>query len=529
MKKIVYLASALLIIGCSGTKNAASSKSEKKNSKIDKVDPTTYANSISEKDLREMLFVYAGDEFQGRNTGDRGQKMAVDFLVNKYKTLGISAAQANGSYIQKVPLMTFSLPEGAMELNGNVYQIGTDLITFGSFETKKYEFSDVVFMGYGIDAEEYSDYTSNINVKNKIVFIKSGEPKNSDGIYKITKTTEPSKWSDFGNAFRDKVKIAKDKGAAGIFVYDPDNFEKIVSQYAFMSGRKSDNISIKSDEEDFMYFFVSEAVATSIVEGINEPTLPAPAKMPVKMEIAISSNSEEVDSENVAAIIRGSETPDEYLVISAHLDHVGMDNEGNVFNGADDDGSGTTAVLEIAEAFKKALDDGYRPKRSIVFLHVTGEEKGLLGSEYYSEHPIFPMEQTVADLNIDMVGRIDPKRKGNREYVYLIGSDKLSTELHNLSEEVNKKYTNIELDYTYNDDNDPNRFYYRSDHYNFAKHNVPIIFYFNGTHDDYHKITDTPDKINYDLLALRAKLVFYTAWKVANLDHRIIADKAVTE
>ncbi|WP_233901539.1 M28 family metallopeptidase, partial [Tenacibaculum piscium] len=230
------------------------------------------------------------------------------------------------------------------------------------------------------------------------------------------------------------------------------------------------------------------------------------------------------DSENVLAFIKGSEKPDEIVVISAHLDHEGI-KDGEIYNGADDDGSGTVAILEIAEAFKKATDAGKRPKRSILFLHVTGEEKGLLGSKYYTENPVFPLKNTVTNLNIDMIGRVDEFHTENPNYVYLIGADKLSTELHNISEEMNKKYTNIALDYKYNDENDPNRFYYRSDHYNFAKHNIPVIFYFNGTHEDYHKPTDTPDKINYELLENRTRLVFHTAWEVANREKRLIVDK----
>ncbi|MGE5944175.1 MAG: M28 family metallopeptidase, partial [Flavobacteriales bacterium] len=230
-------------------------------------------------------------------------------------------------------------------------------------------------------------------------------------------------------------------------------------------------------------------------------------------------------SENVVAYIKGAEKPNEVLIISAHLDHEGV-KKGEVYNGADDDGSGTVAIIEIAKAFKAAVDKGLRPKRSILFLHVTGEELGLYGSQYYADvDPIFPLENTVANLNIDMIGRIDAKHEGSPNYVYLIGSDKLSTELHELSETVNKKYVNIEFDYTYNNDNDPNRFYYRSDHYNFAKNNIPVIFYFNGTHTDYHKPTDTPDKIEYDLLAKRAQLIFYTAWEIANRDERIKLDK----
>lgn len=231
-----------------------------------------------------------------------------------------------------------------------------------------------------------------------------------------------------------------------------------------------------------------------------------------------------VKTENVAAIIEGNEFPNEYIVISSHLDHVGIQN-GMIHNGADDDGSGTVAMLEIAEAFQAAAATGQGPKRSIIFLHVTGEEKGLLGSSYYTKNPLYPLVDTMANLNVDMIGRLDPKRTDkDPNYIYLIGADKISQELHDISEATNKKYTQIKLDYTYNDDKDPNRFYYRSDHYNFAKNNIPVIFYFNGTHDDYHAPSDTPDKINYDMLAKRSKLIFYTAWELANRKNKIKID-----
>lgn len=229
------------------------------------------------------------------------------------------------------------------------------------------------------------------------------------------------------------------------------------------------------------------------------------------------------DSENVLAFIKGSEKPDEIIVISAHYDHVGT-KDGEIYNGADDDGSGTVAVLEIAQAFKIAKDRGNGPKRSILFLNLTGEEIGLMGAKYYAENPVFPLENTVANLNIDMIGRVDEKYTDNPNYIYLIGADKLSKELHQISENVNATYTNLELDYTYNDESDPNRYYYRSDHYHFAKNNIPVIFYFNGVHEDYHQPTDTPDKINYKLLAKRAQLVFYTAWELANRPERIKVD-----
>ena len=253
-----------------------------------------------------------------------------------------------------------------------------------------------------------------------------------------------------------------------------------------------------------------------------------------KMTLNISRGNEgEVDSENVIAIIRGTEIPDEYVILTAHLDHVGYGRTGSragrnvnkIHNGADDDGSGTVAVLEIAQAFKEASKKGKGPKRSIVFLHVTGEEKGLLGSAYYADNPIYPLEDTVTNLNLDMIGRTDPTRQGeNREYIYIIGSDHDSQDLHNLSELTNSETVNIDLDYRFNAKDDPQRFYYRSDHYNFAKNGIPIIFYFSGTHPDYHMPSDTPDKIEYDLLEVRSRLVFYTAWNIANRDKRIVID-----
>ena len=241
------------------------------------------------------------------------------------------------------------------------------------------------------------------------------------------------------------------------------------------------------------------------------------------MELSIKGKS--VQTENVVAIIEGNTFPEEYIVISSHLDHEGIKN-GQIYNGADDDGSGSVALLEVAEAFKKAVEAGKGPKRSIIFLHVSGEEKGLLGSRYYTDNPLYPLANTIANLNIDMVGRTDPKRQSdNDNYVYLIGSDRLSSQLHEVSEEANSQTVNLELDYTFNAKDDPNRFYFRSDHYNFAKNNIPVIFYFNGTHADYHKPTDTVEKIRYDLLEQRTRLIFYTAWKLANRNVRIVVDK----
>lgn len=285
-----------------------------------------------------------------------------------------------------------------------------------------------------------------------------------------------------------------------LYVYSSDYFQ----------GRETGTAGQKRAVDFLRTFYITASIAPAA--GTSNYFQP--------MELKIKGKK--VATENVVAVIKGSEFPNEYIVISSHLDHIGINSKGEINNGADDDGSGTVSMLQIAEAFKMAVDRGQGPKRSIVFLHVTGEEKGLLGSKYYTENPLYPLEDTVANLNVDMIGRINPKREtDDPNYIYLIGSDKLSQELHDISEAMNDKYTQLELDYTYNDEKDPNRFYYRSDHYNFAEKNIPVIFYFNGTHEDYHRPGDTPDKILYPTLAKRSRLIFYTAWELANRKKRI--------
>ncbi|MBP7470123.1 MAG: M28 family peptidase [Flavobacterium sp.] len=231
------------------------------------------------------------------------------------------------------------------------------------------------------------------------------------------------------------------------------------------------------------------------------------------------------DSENIWAFIEGSEKPEEIVVISAHYDHVGTKNV-EVYNGADDDGSGTVALLEIAQALSKAKKEGNGPKRSVLLLHLTGEEHGLLGSSYYSQNPLFPLANTIANVNIDMIGRHDEFHNDSSNYIYVIGSDYLSTDLYNICEDVNKKYTKLFLDYKYNDRTDPNRFYYRSDHYNFAKNGIPSVFLFTGVHADYHQATDDVDRIEFDALAKRTQLAFAIVWELANRENRPVVDKS---
>ncbi len=512
-----------LLFACGGNPKIAGQ--ENTNLPTLPADPEVYAATITVPELEEHLYIYASDEFEGRETGELGQKKAVQYISNYYDTLGVGGALPNNGYYQKVPLERKSLPQGTIAVGNITYAIGDAFATFESCQTVETTIGEIVYAGYGIDDIEYSDY-NNLDVKDKWVLIKSGEPKLGDSLYLISGTTQPSKWSDLRASLEERMALAQRKGAKGVLFYEQQFMNIILQRFKYQkmrSAKGNARMSLGSLDSDFMYFFVNEHIATSIFPNILRTEKAQSITTDVKLRI--TSTSEKVDTENVVAVITGSEKPEEYVVISSHLDHIGISPSGAIYNGADDDGSGTVAMLEMAEAFKKAQEEGYGPKRSIVFLHFTGEEKGLLGSRYYAQASIFPLENTVADLNIDMIGRIDPQRQGSDNYVYLIGSDILSKDLHLLSETVNATYSQMELDYKYNDPKDPNRFYYRSDHYNFAKNNVPVIFYFNGTHEDYHRDTDTPDKIEYDLLAKRATLIFHTAWEIANREERIRLDK----
>jgi len=257
-------------------------------------------------------------------------------------------------------------------------------------------------------------------------------------------------------------------------------------------------------------------------DGITATGQPKSVKLKAKLSFAQAKTVKEVIGENVVAYFEGSDPKlkDEIVYITAHYDHLGKTGD-DIYNGADDNGSGTSTVLSIVEAFAKAKAAGMSPRRSVVCMLVSGEEMGLLGSEYYVNHPIWPLENAVVDINIDMVGRVDEKYKDNPNYVYVIGSDRLSTDLHDINEKMNRRHTDLTLDYTYNADDDPNRYYYRSDHYNFAEKGIPSIFYFNGTHADYHRTSDTVDKINFEKMQIIAKLAFHVAFEVANRNDRL--------
>lgn len=279
-------------------------------------------------------------------------------------------------------------------------------------------------------------------------------------------------------------------------------------------GRSPGTIGHKRAEEYVMAFYRNEQIEGAYGKGKYIQTIPTEF-----------FNNKTPKTNNVLAFIEGSEKPEEVIVLSAHIDHIGFDEHGNINNGADDNGSGTVAIMQMAQAFNMAKKNGMGPKRSLLFAHFTAEEIGKKGSEYYALHPAFPMENTITDLNMDMIGRVDDYHTTNRNYIYLIGSDRHSKDLHYISEKINDAYFNIDLDYRYNALDDSNNYFTRSDHYNFANNDIPVIFYFNGVHADYHRHTDTAEKIDYQLLQRRAQLVFATAWQIANQDRKIVLDR----
>jgi len=468
-----------------------------------------YAATITEDDLREDLTILASDALEGRETGERGQKMAAAYIREHFRSLGLDAPvpSAGGlTYYQPVKLYSSVPGETYLTTGGNTYANFEDVIHFGSAASVEKDGIEVVFAGNG-SAEAVED----LDVTGKAVMIKA------EGM----------------RTWREAANRLQEKGAALLLINaadDAEAFASMTNQFkGYLSGgRLTLSKPEPSSEGGNDVFFISPAVSAEILNVKPEELAgvfsgEVKKVKPGKIGYKISTDTRLVETENVLGYLEGTDKKDEVIVLTAHYDHVGV-NDGKVYNGADDDGSGTTAIMEIAEAFVKAKAEGNGPRRSMLFMLVTGEEKGLLGSAYYAENPIYPLANTVANLNIDMIGRIDPGHKENPEYVYLVGSDKLSSELHEISEKANETYTKFDLDYTYNDPDHPDRIYYRSDHWNFAKNNIPVIFYFNGVHEDYHQHTDTVDKINFDILTKRAQLVFYTAWELANREDRIKVD-----
>lgn len=472
--------------------------------------------------MSKNLRVLASDSYEGRETGKRGQKMAAEYIKQQFKAFGIPPYK-DTLYYQTYPLNLVLPIPAEVFVNEKIYTGNKDYYSFPGIPEQTIARSGVLFLGYGIEESTYSDYKG-IEVRGKVVMILPGEPHGRDGNSLITRSKAPSIWTTY---YKAKIEKAKESGVVALLVIVDD-----IEQAMKDNKHRLESPSLKLDlsKKEMPVIYISKSMADAILKNQNTETIikkisksRKPLSINVKSTILISvkNNVQKIEAENVLGYVEGTDLKQELIVLTAHYDHLGVV-ENVVFNGADDDGSGTVAIINLAQAFAQAKKEGCGPRRSILFMTVSGEEKGLLGSAYYTENPVFPLSNTVCDLNIDMIGRLDENHATNTNYVYLIGSDKLSSDLHAISEEANKKYTNIELDYTFNDEKDRNRFYYRSDHYNFVKKGIPAIFYFNGVHEDYHKETDEVEKINFKKMENIARLVFFTAWELANRNDRII-------
>ncbi len=472
-----------------------------------------YADRITSEDLKDYLSILASDAMEGRETGKRGQKMAAAFIRAHFEELGLQAP-VNGDYYQTFDLYTTRHGENYLKIGETRFNNFTDVTYYGNRDSKGEISASLVFAGDGS-----AEALKNIDIKDKAILVVTNEGFPSNG----------------------RLDSLEKAGAKAIFIShakSKSEFDILSNQIKSFSGGRELTLKKPAIDNSRPGAFIVSPMMTEKLLNTNRDKLLEIVKggyrksamkklKPTTIAYRTSSNLKPVKSENVLGFLEGSDKKDEVIVITAHYDHVGKKKNGVgdvIHNGADDDASGTSAVMQLAKVFSQAKEEGKGPRRSILFMLVSAEEKGLLGSDYYTQHPVFPLENTVVNLNIDMIGRRDPQHASSAPYVYVIGADKLSSELNRLSEATNKLYTNLIFDYTYNDVNHADRLYYRSDHWNFAKNNIPIIFYFDGIHEDYHKPSDEIEKIEFDLLTKRTQLVFYTAWEIANREQRIAPD-----
>jgi hypothetical protein len=493
-------------------------------------------SSITAADLKKHLSFLASKELGGRYTLSSSNVVAARYLASQLEYYGYQGAAAGASYFQKVPLSFRRVDQAGSSLNidsegsHRPFKYGDDFLQ-ETVPSACDASGGLVFVGYGISSpENHHDDYSKLDVSGKIVVEVSGVPESLKGV----KIPEGESGGEAAAAH----------GAKGEIIITPPQFLLIWSQLKNSQGEDQPSLPPKPGKSTVPAFptvFAGPELikAIAVLTGKDLAFLQSPGGKEVPAQaleasarIAIKVDLKDAPpAQNVVGVLEGSDPVlrDQYVAFSAHYDHLKTNDAGEIYTGADDDGSGTASVLEIAKAFSIS-----HPRRSILIIFHTGEELGLFGSEYNTDYaPVVPLDKIVADLNIDMVGRSrpdgdqDPRdaHLTDKNSLYIIGADKLSTELNQISEQTDQDTERMRFDYTYNDESNPEKFYYRSDHYNYAKHGIPIIFYFTGVHADYHQPTDTVDKIDFTKMERIDRLIFATGWRVANLDHRLVVDK----
>ena len=479
--------------------------------------------SINAADLKTYVSYLASDALQGRETSYPGEKLAANYIAERFHAFGLRPMGDSGSYLQHYDVEVLGVDDSSAVLvtNGleqSKFTWGKGIIAFGARDTAVS--GKVVCAGY-MDSRTPAEARAALSGRIVLAFAGT-RPGQAAGA--------PAPRRLFGIARRDSgalatLIVADDTGAA--------SFPQVLAaMYSLGVGRGTMVLKgepARPSRFNRLAFFVSPAVGEAILKAsglslrevrrmaAEDSTFPPMNLEPVTVAIGEKTKREERRAENVVGMIEGSDPAlkKDVVVFSAHFDHLGVGAGGAIYHGADDNASGTSMVMDLAHAF--AVNPA-KPRCSLLFLTVSGEEKGLLGSSYYTSHPAVPLERTVADFNTDMIGRMDSAHQasGSGPYTYLIGSDKISTELDSIVRVADSESNNIGLDYEYDNDRDPNQFYKRSDHYNFAKHGVPIAFFFTGVHADYHRPTDTVDKILFDRIVKIGQVVYYAGWMTAN-------------
>jgi hypothetical protein len=490
---------------------------------------------ISADRLKNHVYTLASTEFQGRETGSPGIDKASAYISDMLRQYGVSPLPGKKDYYQNVAFTWVSWEEASLYVGEERYKHLWDFISFPAqnSDMAMERFNEIVYVGYGIEEPGYNEYKG-LDLRGKVVLMYKGEPQKKNGQYLLSMSTKPSKWNQ---NLQLKLETAAAHGARMVLFIE-DEIKKILNENR--NQLIMPKVILGKPDELPAPLINSAQISTNLARVIMGEQFknlvkirdkgiakgkPAHLILKTNFSADLRRKVSQLDGRNILAYIPGDDPQlqDELLVVSAHYDHLGMKGD-NIFHGADDNASGSSGILELARIFQEAKRLGIGARRSVLFIWVTGEEKGLLGSKYYVENPVFPLEKTIANINIDMIGRQDKNYPDNPNYIYVIGADKMSTELHAINETQNSRYTKLTLDYRYNDEKDPNRFYYRSDHYNFVEKGIPAVFYFSGVHDDYHRTTDTADKLDYDKMAVISQLAFHVAWELTNRDKRIKVD-----